>query len=518
MKHCFEQVKQRHLWFVGSGLCIVAVGMWIFGVLPGLRAVPIQFPLSFELFSVDNFYDEARGVYQGEVTSRATYRYDEVYRDGRVSVLSHVFDVRTLNDEPIFSVSRLYAIDRFTGQHDPAAGDRPRTGYLFGPQQSLRNPVESFVYWHINYDAPAVMTYSRRERIGGLETLVYTTSYDGEVIDQTGQLQYLPGVPEERGVVLDPRLALWLDPVTGEIVKYEDQTTAYYYDQESGERIAPWNTFRNRMTDESVAARVASIQSDRFRLRFQEVGVPLFLLLCAGLCFLRGKRTTPLPVVRRQRHILMLLIPLCSVPLIVLIGWLVGVSGLTTLAPGLPSMKFTTAISFVFSGLIILSVARLLEQQRYEWSMLLAFGTLTILLLVASVVFTIITGIQTGIENLFFEDLPASIISGVVSRPSIGTIAGFFIVVLLGVLHLAYQEDHGPRRRGTLLAAAGCWCISGLALVGYATNNAAFYFAQDDATTGMAFHTAVLFALLGCAVVQLYLIDRQTRTHQSPEV
>ncbi len=276
-------MKSRLLFTV---LLLITVPLFIFWVAPPLKRLSNHFRYEADIFSVDNFFDEAKQQFLGPQISKTKFTYEAVSsgRDGSELIIENVFDVRKITDEKIFSVSRNYAIDPQTGRHLSGLGDRDREGYLFAPRWSWKKP---YTYWHINYDAPARMLFQNTEKLYGLTVSRFSADYHA---DQTSSLGFLPGVPAIRGVQLDVNLQVWIEPVSGTLVKYEDNTTAYYYDIKSGQRLHPWNKFRNRYTDTSLKEHVRLARWEKWKIIGIDVLVPVMLVLGAILVLVRADR------------------------------------------------------------------------------------------------------------------------------------------------------------------------------------------------------------------------------------
>ncbi len=226
---------------------------------------------------MDNFYDEARQKFSGEKRSVTKFSYEVTGKKDGILTIKNVFDVRGVTGEKIFSVERLYGIDPKTGKHVVGFGDRDRDGYLFAPRDLKKG--EQFTYWHINYDAPARMEFAEEEDINGLQVYRYETRYEGVRIDQTKNLGNLPGVSTVRGIELEPHLQLWVEPVSGHMVKYQDDTIAYYYDLKTGARQNPWNHFSNTYTLKSVLNQVEFAKQEKLNVIFVQYISPILLML-----------------------------------------------------------------------------------------------------------------------------------------------------------------------------------------------------------------------------------------------
>ena len=263
----------------GSAFVILAL---LFHTLigDGLLQLPRDFSYSADILSLDNFYDEENAQYSGEELSITTFSYTTVAHTNEFRDIENIFDVRTLQGDTIFSVSRTYGIDAQTGAHVAGRGDKDRSGFLFAPRGVGK---EEFIYWHINYDEPAEMRFVREDVLHGLPVHVFESHYTA---DQTNNLIHLPDVPEERGVNLDIYLRTWIEPVSGYLVKYQDETTAYYYDRQTGERMFPWNHFSNTYTPESVRTHVFNAKQLKQQILLVTDTLPKILIVFGFACVL----------------------------------------------------------------------------------------------------------------------------------------------------------------------------------------------------------------------------------------
>lgn len=258
-------------------ITLLAVLFCRWELLPYVQKIPTDFSYSANVFSVDNFYDERERRFSGEILSVTKFSYSTIKKDEQGDLLiQNIFEVRKPSGKKIFSVERLYGINPYTGNHINGKGDRNRSGFLFAPM-NIRDK-EDFVYWHINYDTPALMKFQGEEIIAGLKVYRYASSYRA---DQTNNLTFLPGVPKERGVELDVSLQTWIDPVTGWLIKYEDHTEAWYYDIHTQQRLYPWNKFHNEFAQSSILKQVDEAKSKQLRITSVKIYIPLILITIA---------------------------------------------------------------------------------------------------------------------------------------------------------------------------------------------------------------------------------------------
>ncbi len=267
-------------------IAIIAVSRSL--IIDNIYQLDADFKYSAQMVSVDNLYDADKNRFTDEITTESKFTYKTIKTYDDIHLIKNEFEVRNpFTDEDIFTVVRIYGIDSKTTRHVYDYGDKERHGYLFGPRH---NKKENFTYWHVNYDAPALMEFKREEIINGLNTYRYDCYYTA---DQTENLTSLENVPEKYGVNLSIYLQLWLDPETGWLIKYEDHTTGWFYDINTKERVRPWNEFRNRYTMESIVGQanyVKNLHSKLFLLQTAFPSLSLFILVVLLLVIFLKKK------------------------------------------------------------------------------------------------------------------------------------------------------------------------------------------------------------------------------------
>lgn len=276
-----ELLKNGYLYFIITGSFLIAVPIWLVVIAPYLKKLPSNFYYTADIFSFDNFYNSKLKRFEGQKISKTIFRYDTIARNKKMQTIRVIFDVKGLNDAPIFFVSRLYYIDPFNYQHVSFA-DVKRNGYLFAPRYVGK---KDFYYWHVNYNAPAKLKFVDKAEINGLTVYHYRANYSA---DQSENLSHLPGVPQKRGIKVDVNLNLWIEPISGWLVKYQDNTLAYYYDRQTGKITEPWNKFTNRYTQNSINTQIKQATFLKWKILFIDFGIPGIFILISLIFFLFG--------------------------------------------------------------------------------------------------------------------------------------------------------------------------------------------------------------------------------------
>lgn len=106
-------LKKRYWFFI----VLFLLPVWIFFVSPFLLNIPDDFIYEADMISVDNFYDEKIGDFQGEKYSKTRFSYSVEQEGGSILTIKNVFHVQDDQGKVIFHAEPLYGINRFTGQH-----------------------------------------------------------------------------------------------------------------------------------------------------------------------------------------------------------------------------------------------------------------------------------------------------------------------------------------------------------------------------------------------------------------
>lgn len=183
-----------------------------------------------------------------------------------------------------------------------------------------------------------------------------------------------------------------------------------------------------------------------------------------------------------------------------MLGWFFGVQALKSVLPSMVTMKFSTAVSFFLSGITLFFMAESMRGRASVAQVVLPATTLIIMLIMATLLASSILGIETGIENLFVEEEAAAVKTTVPGRPSLVTMSDFIVFAAAGIGSMFRYR--GQKRllffSGAFIAATGA-----LALSGYILGIDYLFFSWPGVSTGMALVTAVLFELLGAALIML---------------
>ena len=182
--------------------------------------------------------------------------------------------------------------------------------------------------------------------------------------------------------------------------------------------------------------------------------------------------------------------------LIVCIGWLLDIPILKSIIPNAVTMKFSTSISFIFSGIAIYFLSKYTEGKTSIAKIMIPISSLVVFLFMTTLLTAYIFGKTSGIEQLFIKESSDAIKTSLPGMPSFATIVNFILII---VSIFAFFES----RLKKLFTPIG-YAISTIgiiSIIGYVVNQPILYYYIDNVSTAMAIHTSFLFTSLGIALI-----------------
>ncbi len=182
--------------------------------------------------------------------------------------------------------------------------------------------------------------------------------------------------------------------------------------------------------------------------------------------------------------------------LIVCIGWLLDIPILKSIIPNAVTMKFSTSISFIFSGIAIYFLSKYTEGKTNIAKIVIPISSLVVFLFMTTLLTAYIFGKTSGIEQLFIKESSDAIKTSLPGMPSFATIVNF-ILIIVGIF--AFFES----RLKKLFTPIG-YAISTIgiiSIIGYGVNQPILYYYIDNVSSAMAIHTSFLFTSLGIALI-----------------
>ncbi len=229
--------------------------------------------------AVGRYRETPTGDWQ-DIRLIAWRRDQALVNTGAVVVVQSDLHWITDNDQLLFENSGLYGVDRRSRKNVAGYGDQAREGQFLFPQHLQQ---ATYHYWDSMFIGLREATYEHNEILDGLDVFVFRLGASG--MDETAGYSHLPDVPERYTAQTDGRGRLWIEPLSGTVVDYEEQGASYFVDANNGERVANFFEWSDRYSPQAKAGQLARARLARLRMRIFEDWLP-GVLLFAGLLLL----------------------------------------------------------------------------------------------------------------------------------------------------------------------------------------------------------------------------------------
>ena len=173
--------------------------------------------------------------------------------------------------------------------------------------------------------------------------------------------------------------------------------------------------------------------------------------------------------------------------LVVISGWILDIDSLKSLSPTWVTMKFSTAASFLMSGIVILLMNEY-RNNNSEVSRVLLFAPLIIIMFfMGTSLVSLFSDTNSGVNSLFVKDDVSAIYTLKPGLPSLGTAISFIAINVGGFTALLV---HQRRKKYAQISGAIVLIFGIVALIGYATDIPEMYYQISEISGAMAVHTA----------------------------
>jgi signal transduction histidine kinase len=184
----------------------------------------------------------------------------------------------------------------------------------------------------------------------------------------------------------------------------------------------------------------------------------------------------------------------------VTIGWIFDIAILKSILPNYVTMKISTSICFIFSGITLYFISRFKEGKGAISEVVVPTSGLVIFLFMGTFLISIFISFHTGIEDIFVKESGNIFGTAIPGRPSIGAILNFILIITYGIFSMSHSVKH---RKSSVWFGYLVTGIGSVSLVGYAANMPTLYYVYQGVSNAMALHTSVLFVMLGSAMILL---------------
>lgn len=179
--------------------------------------------------------------------------------------------------------------------------------------------------------------------------------------------------------------------------------------------------------------------------------------------------------------------------ILVIFGWIFDIAVLKSILPQFVAMKFLTAVSFLFTGIILLGISKSFGENDFSETIILIIS-IAIILLMGLILISALLKINLGIENLFIKEASGAVKTTSPGMPSIPTMVNFVLIGIAGLLSFFSSKSKIINILGMIIGIIGV-----IAVIGYIINQPYLYYYFPPINTAIALNTSILFVFIGIA-------------------
>lgn len=280
---------KKFLIFAGPGLILLAA-VWEFCLCPGLlQRIPEGWQWQANFIGIQAVAEEVEGQsFAKEVTS--IYLRKAVVVADRQRPASVLIEDRNTILNP--------ADKKVIWEYVYRAEVAPRSGRHLKPEWQddhylfPRFTEKTSYRLRNNYLKGVLLAYQKEEMVEGLDTYLFAYKGRGEYSESYVGSENYPGIQVEQGQEIrcaDDQFIfkVWVEPVTGEIIKLQESCLSgdYIHDIATGKPLAPQQRWSGMTAGDDVARRAEKVGLERWRLLLIGTWLPLALVII-GLALL----------------------------------------------------------------------------------------------------------------------------------------------------------------------------------------------------------------------------------------
>ncbi|MDB5726977.1 MAG: hypothetical protein JWQ00_182 [Noviherbaspirillum sp.] len=271
-------MKKKHL-LAALALWMLAVALR-FLIAPALERLPRDYATEIRLDTQSRFRESPDAEWETlQLTGR---RVDQtLLSDPEYSIIQA--DLHWTDDRGVvaYKNSGIYGVDRRTRANLPGYGNVSRTGSFMFP---LHMEQKTYPYWDPSFQGERLAAFERTDNLGGLPVYVFRFVING--LDESEGYSQLPGVPNRYKALTDAAGTIWVEPVSGKIIDYEEKGESILAAVDTGKQVGSIYLWGARYGEQTRTAKREEAITMRRRIHMLEIWLPLGFLAAGALWLL----------------------------------------------------------------------------------------------------------------------------------------------------------------------------------------------------------------------------------------
>ena len=277
--------------FIVAGLILLSLtAIWQFALMPRLtERIPAGWQWGTNYIGYQTYVDPKTGkLPEKDVPSTYSQTINIVANSrqpGSVELDARYLIHDIASRKVTYEYNYVAAVDPRTGAH---LKPEYRGNYFLFP----RNVERKTYNLRFSYLKGIPVAFQREEEVSGLATYLFSYRGRGEYTESYAGTAEFPGVQVKPGQEIkcaDDQFVFktWVEPVTGEIIKIEENCLAsdYVYEIATGKQIEVVDRWSGETAGNDVVNRVDTVSRERTRFVWQTRYIPSGLFVAGLLCF-----------------------------------------------------------------------------------------------------------------------------------------------------------------------------------------------------------------------------------------
>ncbi len=282
-----SKMKNNLLLIIGSGLLLL-IPLWIFLIVPELEKIDSNYIFEPKIIASENSRFEITGRWSGKNDLSASF-YEKITKlEFNNAVLETRYTLKNQAGETSYNIFHKFIIDRKTRHNLAGETDTERKSYASFP---LHVKKQTYNYWPVGYGQSFDLKFKGIEDLYGLKT--YHFEVLGKISDDTRGYDFHDLVPEKYKGFSNFDIHIYVEPVSGVIVNYEDEGRSYYVEQD-GTKVQDFSEWENRFDYYTIKSQAEIAKSAKLKIYIYKIYIPLLLSLAGlgllGLAWVRKKK------------------------------------------------------------------------------------------------------------------------------------------------------------------------------------------------------------------------------------
>jgi hypothetical protein len=276
-------MKPRNIYLILALFFPALAAFLRFWIAPTLERLSPHYTNEVKLLEQNQFRPSATEEWQASTLN--VVRLDQVITNsGQTSIIEGGLHVYHTSGAVNFESIGLYGVDRRTRLNVPGYGDVNRSGQYLFPAHVQRI---GYSIWDPMFIGLRQAQYLRTDTLDSLQIYVFAFSASG--MDESAGYSYLPSVPESYLAHTDGQGTIWVEPLSGIVVDYEDSGVSYFVNPQTEARVGDFNQWQESYIPETRHAQLKLAHSTRLRILLLEIWLPVasslvgFIWLGVGL-------------------------------------------------------------------------------------------------------------------------------------------------------------------------------------------------------------------------------------------